>query len=662
MKSGPGKSTNAVQSMLSLLNRLRPVPALDPFVLKSLSSNYNARCEVLLYLENHLQAQRRNGHNVDSSNELVRAIQGIYDELADVDTSLSISATVSSFSGTKYALSLDQYGLVNEANDAFMSLIERAGGGGEFVPPGRELDLWEDRWVAAQRELSQWSLVDEFATSSGDKPLMLEASWKLNDWGKVKALLATPSIVALTEEGDPLTKMHEIYLAIHDGSLDVVDGLQAQTSTLCLNKWQLLPQLSFSGSAHNGLLQQFQRIVELKETSQILHDVSSHAAQRTTPDLKGPLRSWQHRLPNSFESLSVWEDVFIWRCQIFDAVASNFSWSDPNTVASLQDKPFACIALARVARKQGLPEVAAHNISSISKHPMDVQDAFQRVREQISSFKSVSSQVETKSGLNLVNSTNLSYFDDRQKAEAFRLKAYFLDGCKDKPKANQAYCHAVQICPNYARAWTDWGRLCVSLCEVARSDSEEDRKKNISLYLSQAMGCYLEAVRCSADEHSREYLPACLSMLAHDGDTFGHLCQAFDTRSASVPAWVWLPWIPQLLSSLCRVEAPALKTVLSNILKDHPQAIYFQLRSAYFEKKSNEVKSRSRGDDDAQMSAKLTEILMSNLRRYHPTLWTRLELVLEDVSAPGCGLYPLLTITNDLSLLVPSIAHSTLQT
>ena len=81
---------------------------------------------------------------------------------------------------------------------------------------------------------------------------------------------------------------------------------------------------------------------------------------------------------------------------------------------------------------------------------MDVGDAFLKLREQIVAYQNGSDDF-LKGGLNLVNSTNLSFFDARQKAELFRLKGYFLRSLNDEPKAHQAYCHAVQISPTYAR-------------------------------------------------------------------------------------------------------------------------------------------------------------------------------------------------------------------
>lgn len=147
------------------------------------------------------------------------------------------------------------------------------------------------------------------------------------------------------------------------------------------------------------------------------------------------------------------------------------------------------------------------------------------------------------------------------------------------------------------------------------------------------MGCYLEAIRCDASEKSRENIPQCLSMLSIDNSNYGHLYKAFESRAPLTPAWVWLPWIPQLLTCLCREEASSVHSVLMRIVSDHPQAIYYALRAFYLERRDIEKtkdrdSSPKQEDNDAQ---KYAETLMTSLRKTHPVLWSNLEAIIEDL-------------------------------
>ena len=634
---------NAVQSMLRLLVKLRPIPVLDSFLLQSIASDYNAIYEVLTYFECQYEALRRNEIDADSSSyTLIMAIRHCYDALGERDICNSISSAISS-AQTKFALSLDTYGFVNESVDAFGKLIENAGNDVSLLPTEGELQIWEDRWVESHKEMSQWALIDEFATSQGEAQLSLEAAWKTKNWEKLKSLFAAPSVVALLEEGDQCAKMTEMYLEIQKGNLDAVDDIHAQIAQLCLYRWQLLPSISSGSQAHQSLLQQCTRLVELRESSQLLLETQAHVSKQTVPDLKTLLTAWKHRSPNLFEPISEWEDLFLWRSTVFDSITTNFEWVEAGKLATLHDRPHCCISLSRAARKQALKEVATFSIGCLGDSIMDVDSAFLKWREEVTTYQ-FSSENELKGGLNLVNSADVSYFSDRQKAEVFRLKAYFLNELRDKAKANQAYCQAVQICPNHSRAWQDWGDLCVSLSDATRkklADDNADKKdlaKKASQYLSQAAGCYLEALRVDTSEQSRDRIPQCLSMLAADGRQYGSICRTLQARGATTSAWCWLPWIPQLLSSLCRVEAPAVKPILINILKDHPQALYYSLRSFFLERRDVEKSvpdhksdAAEKDEGEIQSSLKLAEIIMSSLRKVHPVLWNRLELILDNL-------------------------------
>ena len=144
-----------------------------------------------------------------------------------------------------------------------------------------------------------------------------------------------------------------------------------------------------------------------------------------------------------------------------------------------------------------------------------------------------------------------------------------------------------------------------------------------------------EAIRLDPTEHSRDYIPYCLSLLASDGPTYGNLCRTFEARSAVLPSWVWLPWTANLLSNLCRVEGQAAKVALAGVVRDHPQALYYSLRSFFVERREIE-RSMAQSDaplddDDAPSSARISEELMSNLRKAHPVLWVKLESMIEDL-------------------------------
>jgi transformation/transcription domain-associated protein len=157
------------------------------------------------------------------------------------------------------------------------------------LPSDPEMDLWENRWVDLQKELCQLEVVADYASASGDPHLLLDSSWKLQDWERLRSLCASPSLADPMERGDPTVKMTEILLAVNEGKLSEVENLHAQTAQLSLQRWQLLPTLAPGSQGHGSLLHFFHRLVELRESGQIMVETGKHSTRRTLPDLKNLL-------------------------------------------------------------------------------------------------------------------------------------------------------------------------------------------------------------------------------------------------------------------------------------------------------------------------------------------------------------------------------------
>lgn len=164
-------------------------------------------------------------------------------------------------------------------------------------------------------------------------------------------------------------------------------------------------------------------------------------------------------------------------------------------------------------------------------------------------------------------------------------------------------------------------------------ETKANTNRKVAQYLAQSMGCYFEAIQLDAHEWSRIHLPKCLLMLIKDGSAPGVLCQTLENRGSVLPAWVWLPWIPQLLTGLCRIEGRAVKAILHKLVKSYPQAVYFALRAFYLERRDVErSKGQSQGQGQGHMpSVSHAEDMMSSLRRSHASLWSTLESILEEL-------------------------------
>ena len=640
------RCSNTVRALVNAILLLRPVPLVDMTMLAATAESYNCWREVLSILEMYYVGLQ--GHLLGS--ECLKAMRACFHRLEEDEMWMGIAGLSCELPKTRQVLSKEVYGMVNEAISGYADLMELVQEENLQVEANEfEMSLWEDRWIGLQKDICQLELVSEYAAETENPHLMLECAWKTRDWTRVRSLCSSPSLFPSVETGDPLVKLSETLLAVADGKLGDVENLHAQTAQLCLYKWQLLPRLSSGSSSHSSTLHFFHRLVEIRESGQIMVETNNHSSGKTLPDLKNLLNAWRHRLPLDSDKLSAWDEVCAWREHMFSAITSNFHWSEPNTLATLHDRPWTVIRMAKTARRQGMRDVSLHFLNKTSEErAMNVSDAFLKLREQILAYYNPDSELERHGGLNLINSTNLSFFDQSQKSELFRLKAQFLSSLGSRSKANQAYCHSVEICATHARAWNSWGELCSSLGAVAEKQAEqgvvpgsaeesasqdkETAAKKVAQYLAQAMGCYLEAVRIDGNEWARIHLPKCLWMLSKDSTSSTILSQTLEDRGKLIPAWVWLPWIPQLLSCFYRPEGQAVKTIFSDLVRCYPQAVYYPLRSFYLERRDVERAKSSSTQGPHQMgSVGLAEVMMSLLRRSHASLWSTLESVLEEL-------------------------------
>lgn len=204
---------------------------------------------------------------------LASSIRRCYLELGEQDTWLALRSSKCSLPGLQYAVSVDMYGDVNEALKTYNHLIDVCGmDESEQIHEVTEdeMAMIEDRWLTLQKETCQWEILKDFTKDNGYGKLQFECAWKSQDWGKLRSLCSSPTATSCIELGDIDVKMSEIFLAIYDEKLNEVENLHAQTAQLCLYKWQLLPSLFSGCNTHIELLRNFNRLVDIRESGQIM--------------------------------------------------------------------------------------------------------------------------------------------------------------------------------------------------------------------------------------------------------------------------------------------------------------------------------------------------------------------------------------------------------
>ena len=285
--------TNAIRSFLNGLSSLRPMPVLDVDLLVSLAESYTCWYEVLSILEDQfsvLSCKNLSKTGDSLRDKVLLAMRHCYKELGESNIALTLSLIPCQLSQSHRAASLAIHGEIDKALEEYTSLVEFVESSQDLVLSDFEAKLVEEMWINLNRELCQTSVISEYSTTANVPHLMLESAWKQREWDHVRSLCSSPALVAAVESGDVAVKMCETLLAVADGKLSDVENLHAQTAQLCLYKWQLLPSLSHASLAHASLLHLFHRLVEIRESGQIMVETGNHSTGKTLPDLKNLLK------------------------------------------------------------------------------------------------------------------------------------------------------------------------------------------------------------------------------------------------------------------------------------------------------------------------------------------------------------------------------------
>lgn len=226
---------NAVKSFLSCVVCLEPLPDCDIDLLITLAKNYNCWYEVLFILENYFLVYSSSSSFLSKDgksqyDKILLAMRHCYRLLGETQIWTSLALKSCCLPDSSYAASLEIYGKVGKALEAYTGLVDLVESKESTNASNFEMDFWEERWVHLQQQEQQLDVVLEYAKESKNEVVMLECAWRQRDWDSVRSLCISPSIITAIEAGDPAMKICETLSAVADGKLGDVENLHAQSS------------------------------------------------------------------------------------------------------------------------------------------------------------------------------------------------------------------------------------------------------------------------------------------------------------------------------------------------------------------------------------------------------------------------------------------------
>ncbi|KKP04788.1 transformation/transcription domain-associated protein [Trichoderma harzianum] len=597
------KRPNVVQSLIEGAAKTWPECRLPPHVLKFEAKTYDAWYTALVQLENASISPGPDSATVRESN--LDALVDLYASLQEDDLFYGTWRRRSQFVETNAGLSYEQNGMWDKAQKLYETAQIKARTG--VIPFSQaEYMIWEDHWVLCAQKLQQWEILQDFAKHENFQDLLLECAWRNTEmWQDEQHREALDNIIkGVMDAPTPRRAFFQAFMSLlkfHNQQEAATDFARVcdEAIQLSIRKWHQLPvRLT---NAHIPLLQNFQQLVELHDASVICQSLANTNASNLdvkSGELKLLLGAWRDRLPNIWDDITAWQDLVTWRQHIFNLINQTYLQLLPQqgqqnaggasfAYRGFHETAWIINRFAHVARKHSLPEVCINQLSRIYTLPnIEIQEAFLKLREQARCH--YENPEELNSGLEVINNTNLNYFNPQQKAEFYTLKGMFLEKLELKEEADAAYGTALYFDIGAAKAWAEWGYFNDRKFKEDPSDVNAAR---------QALTSYLQAASSYKSAKSRKLLSRILWLLSLD-DAKGSIAAGFDDFKGETPTWYWITFIPQLLTGLGYKEAPRVYQILLGIAKSYPQALYFQLRTNREDmmaiKKTQEAKEKAR--------------------------------------------------------------------
>ncbi|XP_027217728.2 transformation/transcription domain-associated protein isoform X2 [Penaeus vannamei] len=590
---------SALHTFTEALAQCQPPVPIRPAIMKYLGKSHNLWHRMTLLLEQAaleqgaMTAPRSTKKDLYDSydmepvtnpqQEILDSLSEMYSLLKEEDLWAGLWQTVAHYHETRLAVTFEQHGFLEQAQAAYELAMTKARTDMAVRPAPvklqSEMKLWEDRWIRCAKELNQWDLVQEYGSSeaSGNALLVLESAWRVPNWARMKEALAHVE-QSYPKELAWKVNLYRGYLAIchpEEEHLKLVEKLVEAATVLCIREWKRLPHIV--SHIHLPYLQAAQQVMELQEACQI-HQGLVHGRANSLHDMKAIVKTWRNRLPVIADDLSHWSDIFTWRQHHYQFIVNHYNDSSENqSMLGVHASAQAIIHFGKIARKHNLSNVCFESLSRIHTIPsVPVVDCFQKIRQQVKCYHQMATATgmgknELQGGLEVIESTNLKFFNKDMTAEFYALKGMFLAQLGRSEEANKALSAAVQLHDTLVKAWALWGDYLEAL--FTRDPT------HINLGVS-AITCYLHASRHQNESKSRKYLAKVLWLLSYD-DEAGSLSDAVDRYCIGVPPIQWLPWIPQLLTCLVRPEGKVIINLLNQVGRMFPQAVYFPIRTLY---------------------------------------------------------------------------------
>jgi len=523
-----------------------------------------------------------------------------------------------------------------------------------------EMKEWLERWKICSHELGNWDQLSKVANENNDTASLIESIYRRgNSSIKQHLLLDQQQFAELQTQNThdrPYLPLHIFACAvpIRTSLLHVnlgleesrpqqdLDFLWRQAANIILLEWSSAGNCVY-GEDHRSLLFSCQRLAELEEASQYLANIGQFSAvkpvQNTSSKTQASrlLSRWKSRNPLIPEKLSDWDDILISRLHVFALASASL---EKNAVKDVKSENYSAFfdskwtlgERARVYRKHNLYAESLNILDTKLKGDSLVDDEFKLLREKWLSMVPLHSQSSNELreaaliGLKEIVSIDILKYSEEVKSEHMRIRAHYQAFLGNEPEiVHNVYACSVKHDQKNSKAWLDWALYA-------------DRLNDPDMHVV-CTGSILQAIM-HGNEIARTYIPKVLWKLhqERDDNNVAKVSAIIARHIVLLPCWIWIPWIPQLVSFLSQRETSSkiASTLLILVAQEYPNALYYTLRAEYFEK---EKQAKSSGVP-LEVSHPVKET-MQRFHTMHSKMVQELELILEEMLSSFKRQHPL---------------------
>ena len=285
-------------------------------------------------------------------------------------------------------------------------------------------------------------------------------------------------------------------------------------------------------------------------------------------DLPNVIKMYTECMMNTWDPLSMWEDILLWRANLCLKMAEAGS-NDMNSPYITPVYPI--ILISRAARQQNLPEIALEYLNSFpTQKPGGSQEnlmpssvssicEFERWKER--------QHISLNCGIQDISAfaeLKIDQLNDSQKASCQYLRGLFAQKESRVDDAIAYFYNSIQSSRRYWRPWEALTQIFFS----------QWKRTNDVKYVQQILNCCFQLLLTRID--NIKIIPQLLQVLFAVSDNHQIVRDASNIFVHISPN-IWLPFLPLLLSRPSRQQFAVLESIISVSARRYPQAVFFPL-------------------------------------------------------------------------------------